>query len=73
MRPPPNLNDEQAMLKRGRRSALGAARKEATEALRDALVAIQSAGWDTLRDEAAAAHGAADRLMTLAAMWSEVE
>jgi len=71
MKPLPDIADEAAMLLRGRRSALAAARKEATEALRDAYTLMQSAEWDGLHRFAKEAHDASNRLMTLAAMWSE--
>jgi len=72
MKPLPNLNDEPAMLERGKRSILGSARNEAAEALRDACVAVQTCTWDGLDEQAGKAQAAADRLRTLAAMWSEL-
>lgn len=45
MKPLPNINDEAAMLLRGKRSAIGAARKEAVESLRDMLTFMQSEQW----------------------------
>ncbi len=72
MRALPNINDEQAMLLRGRQSAIGAARKEAAEALRDACTMIQSAEWEQLAKHADDAAQAAERLKTLAAMWGEL-
>lgn len=60
------------MIMRGKRSAIASARNEAVETLRDQLVAVQSADWGTLADQARKARDAADRLVTLAAMWDEV-
>lgn len=74
MKPPPDLNDETAMIQRGRASALFSARKEAIEILRDAFTALQSGGefGQALALNARIARDAADRLVTLAAMWDEV-
>lgn len=72
MRALPDIHDEQAMLLRGRQSALGSARKEAAEALRDACTMVQGADWDHLGKHAEDALKAADRLKTLAAMWGEL-
>ena len=72
MRALPDINDETAMLLRGRRSVLGSARNEAAEALRDACTFCQSADWNDLAKHADAASQAADRLKTLAAMWCEL-
>ena len=72
MRPLPDINNEAAMLERGRRSALGSARNEAAEALRDACTLVQSSQWDELEEAASSAIAAAERLKTLAAMWAEV-
>lgn len=72
MKPLPNINDEAAMLLRGKRSAIGSARNEAAEALRDACTFIQGADWDALQVHAEQAKNAADRLLTLAAMWEEL-
>ena len=72
MKPLPNINDEAAMLLRGKRSVIASSRNEAAEALRDACVSVQSADWSDLRQSAEQAKAAADRLMTLAAMWDEL-
>ena len=72
MRAMPDINDEAAMLLRGKRSVLGSARMEAAEALRDACTMVQSADWETLAKHADDAAKAADRLKTLAAMWEEL-
>lgn len=73
MKPLPNINDEPAMLLKGKRSALSSARNDATEALRDALTAVNSADWRELYAKAGDAQDAAERLMTIAAMWGELE
>jgi hypothetical protein len=72
MKPLPNINDEPAMLLRGKRSLIASARNEAAEALRDATVLVQSADWPDLARHADIAAMAADRLKTLAAMWEEL-
>lgn len=72
MKPLPNINDEAAMAQRGRRSVLAQARKETTEALRDAYNQLQSAEWTVLDAHADAVAMYADRLKTLAVMWQEV-
>jgi len=75
MKPPPDLNDEAAMIKRGRASALFSARKDAIETLRDAFTALQSGPefGPQLAANAEVAKSVADRLITLAAMWDEVQ
>ena len=69
----PDINDEKAMLERGRRSAIGAARKDAAETLRDACTMCQSSEWAVLSKHARDAAEAAERLLTLAAMWEEMD
>lgn len=70
MKPLPDINNEAAMLLRGKRSAIGAARKEAVESLRDMLTFMQSEQWHRAHVEAA--HKATERLLTLQAMWEEL-
>jgi hypothetical protein len=72
MKPPPNLQDDAAMLAIGKRSALRSARSDATESLRDALSAVNAADWHEMYGAATRARDAAERLLTLAAMWDEV-
>ncbi len=72
MKPPPDLTDDELMLKRGKISTLYSARKDATECLRDAYTAMQAAQWSELHTHASNAREAAERLATLAAMWDEV-
>jgi hypothetical protein len=73
MKPLPDINNDAAMLIRGKRSAIGAARNDAAEALRDACTFIQGADWEDLPLYATNAKQAADRLLTLAAMWEELK
>lgn len=72
MKPLPDLNNEAAMIERGKRSSLGTARNEAAEALRDACTHVQSARWEDLYHAAGEAQEAAGRLMIIAAMWGEL-
>jgi hypothetical protein len=72
VKPIPNITDEAAMLLRGKQSAIASARKDAAETLRDACTHVQTAAWDELPKHAKEARDAADRLLTLAAMWDEV-
>jgi hypothetical protein len=72
MKPLPDLDNEAAMLKRGRLSVIASARKDAAETLRDAYTLMQSNDWADLATHARVARDAADRLVTLAAMWDEV-
>ena len=72
MKPIPRIDDDAAMILRGKRSALGSARNEAAEALRDAAVGVQSADWHDLRSAVDGLTEPAERLRTLAAMWSEL-
>lgn len=72
MKPLPDLDNEAAMLKRGRLSSIASARKEAAETLRDAYTLMQSNDWADLAAHARVARDASDRLVTLAAMWDEV-
>lgn len=69
MKPIPDVDDDEAMIARGKASALMSARKDATETLRDSLLAVQSADWDGLREAAHVALSAAERLKTLALLW----
>lgn len=71
MKPLPNLDDEAEMLKRGRISAIYAARKDAIEALRDAHTRMQADDWADMEMQARAAKAAADRLITLSAILTE--
>lgn len=73
MKPLPNLDDEAEMLKRGRISAIYAARKDAIETLRDAHTRMQADDWADMDAQARIAKSAADRLITLAAMLTEIK
>lgn len=72
MKPLPNLSDDAAMLLRGKRSALGSARNDAAQTLRDASTLAQGADWERLPAVADDAIAAAERLKTLSAMWGEL-
>lgn len=72
MKPLPKLDDEAAMLLRGRRSAVASARNEAAEELRDACTQVQGADWQDLYAAACRADEACERLKTLAAMWEAI-
>jgi hypothetical protein len=72
MRPLPDINDEAAMLERGRKSALWSARNEACEVLRDACTACQSADIGDVSKPAADAAKAAQRLIEVATLWAEL-
>ena len=72
MTPLPNLNDDTAMLLRGRRSALASARNEAAEALRDACTLIQGADFDEVGKLAAEVMEIAERLRVIATKWGEL-
>ena len=73
MKPLPNLNDEAAMLMRGKRSALGSARNDAAEALRDACTRLQACEYFAIEQHAAEANAALVRLLTIAKAWSELK
>lgn len=69
----PNLEDEAAMLARGRRSALYEARKEALEALRDAYTLLAGADWYEMRERLAAVSSATLRLETCCTLWESIQ
>ena len=69
----PRLDDDAAMIKRGRQSALGSARNDAAQSLRDAAVHAQGADWAALPTIADDAIAAAERLKTLALMWGSLD
>ena len=72
MRPLPNLSDEAAMIKRGRRSAVMSARNEGCEAIRDAAVRCQTAMAPAdLVMHAREAIEAANRLIAVATLMEE--
>ena len=72
MKPIPDIANDAAMILRGKRSALGTARNEAAEALRDAMVHVQASDWHELHAAIDALAAPAERLKTLSAMWSEL-
>ena len=73
MKPLPNLNDEAAMLLRGKRSALGSARNDAAEALRDACTRLQACDYCAIGKSAAEADAALMRLLVIAEAWEELK
>ena len=72
MKPLPDLTDEPAMLLRGRRSAVGTARNETLQELRDACTYCQSADWNELERCAERVIEAARRLQVVAALWTTI-
>ena len=72
MKPLPKLEDDAAMILRGKRSILGAARNDAAETLRDQCTRIQGADWRDLPTHVHLLREAAERLLMLAAMWDEL-
>ena len=73
MKPLPNLEDHAAMLQRGKRSALAAARNEATIELRDAYTLMESCEWSELAERLARVMAAVHRLDTLSILWESVK
>ncbi len=72
MKPLPNLDDEAAMLLRGRRSALAAARNEAESELRDAYTLMTGADWTEYRPRLLKVKEAVQRLDTIITLWEGV-
>ena len=72
MKPLPDINDEAAMLLRGRRSALAAARSESVIALRDAYTALDGCNWDELAARINAMRSVLDRLALVSVTWGTV-
>lgn len=73
MKPLPKLDDEAAMLARGRRSVLASARNEACEALRDAVTQAQSMPFGEAGKCLDDAEQAIKRLRDVAALWQQWE
>jgi hypothetical protein len=71
MKPLPDLTDEAAMLLRGRRSALAAARSEAMIELRDAYTSLDGSAWADVAARAQSVRSHVERLLELAALWFE--
>ena len=72
MKPLPNLDDEQAMLQRGRRSALAAARSDAMIELRDAYTALDCPEWAEFSRRLPRVKAAVLRLETVDILWGHV-
>jgi hypothetical protein len=69
----PNLDDEAAMILRGKRSVIASSRNEAAQCLRDASTYAQGADWDALPAIADQAEQAAQRLRDLAKLWGSIK
>lgn len=69
----PDLTNAERMAAWGRRSALLSAKREASEALRDASTRCQSAEpANDLREHAQEAKDAADRLLLVCELWGSL-
>ena len=73
MKPLPNITDEAAMILRGKRSALGSARNDAAEHLRDYCTRLQSCDYSATAEYAAEADKALKRLLVIATAWEELK
>jgi hypothetical protein len=73
MKPLPDLDDTDAMLLRGKRSALASARNEADIALRDAYTVLQGADWPEVQRRAAEVSSLAMRIQTIASIWESLK
>ena len=73
MKPLPNLNDEAAMLRRGKLSALGSARNDAAETLRDACTRLQACDYGDIAKHVAEADAALVRLLVIVSAWDELK
>lgn len=71
MKPIPRLDDEPAMLLRGRLSALGKARAEHMKALRDAYTALDGCMWESMEDRLKPIHSLVEGLASIALLWEE--
>lgn len=72
MKPLPDLTDEAAMLLRGRRSALAAARSDAMIELRDAYTSLDGCEWSDATARLARVKAAVTRLDTVLILWDGV-
>lgn len=70
MKPIPDINDEAAMLLRGKRSALASARNEATAELRDAYTLMEACEWGELNERLARVRSSVERLGVISVLWS---
>lgn len=73
MRPLPDIDDDAAMLMRGKRSALAAARNDAEAALRDAYTDLSGSDWSEYRGKLLKVKEAVQRLDTVAILWDSVK
>ena len=72
MKPLPDLTDEAAMLLRGRRSALAAARSEAMIELRDAYTSLDGCEWSDATTRLARVKAAVTRVDTVLILWDGI-
>lgn len=72
MKPLPNLDDEAAMLMRGRRSALAASRNEAEQELRDAYTALTGSDWPQYRERLLKVSDCVARLDAVIGLWESL-
>jgi hypothetical protein len=72
VKPLPNLDDTAAMLLRGKRSALAAARNEAESELRDAFTCLQG-DWDGYAQRLSKVKECVTRLDTVCILWDSVK
>lgn len=73
MKPLPDLSDEAAMLLRGKRSALAAARSNAMIELRDAYTALDGADWPDMRPRLETIRSIAEQLLTISLLWDNLK
>jgi hypothetical protein len=73
MKPLPNLDDTQAMIAKGRRSALMSARNDAMDELRDSFTKMQSLEIGAIQALANKAHECCLRLIDVSVKWNELD
>lgn len=73
MKPMPNIEDDAAMILRGKRSSLAAARNDAEACLRDAYTVMQGAEWADLPARLADVQACVDRLRVVGTAWEAIK
>lgn len=73
MKPLPDIDDSDAMMLRGKRSALYEARRETLEAMRDAYTVLSGADWDDMQEKLSPIKSLAQRLETILTLWDSIE
>lgn len=73
MKPLPDLDDTAAMIRRGKLSALAAARNEAESALRDAYTLLTGADWFEYGERLLKVKEAVQRLDTISILRASIE